>query len=113
MSTLPRFMLRNTVTVEPYLGNSANGPLYGPGVAVACYLEDGRQITRRKDGTEATSVARFFARPESLPDGLDPGSRVTLPDGRHTAVIQAQHYGGAGLPTPDHYEVSLEEARAR
>lgn len=113
MSTLPRFMLRNTVTVEPYLGNSANGPLYGPGVTVACYLEDGRQLTRRKDGSEVTSVARFFCRPESLPDGLDPVSRVTLPDGRRTAVIQAQRFDGAGLPTPDHYEVSLEEGRSR
>ena len=113
MSALPRFLLRNEVTVEPYQGNTANGPLYGPGVAVACYLEDGRQITRRDDGTEATSIARFFTRLDALPDGLAPSSRVTLPDGRKTSVIQAARYDGAGLPTPDHWQVSLEEGRNR
>jgi hypothetical protein len=113
VSQLPRFLLRNTVTVEPYQGNSANGPLYGPAMTVACYLEDGRKITRRDDGTEATSTARFFARIDALPDGLAPSSRVTLPDGRQTSVIQADRLDGAGLPTPDHWQVSLEAGRLR
>lgn len=105
MSTLPRFLLRHEVTVEPYGGNTANGPLYGPPVTVACFLEEGNKLSRNKDGHEVTSSAQFYARLDTV---APPQSRVTLPDGRITSVIQAMRRDGAGLPTPDHLEVHLQ-----
>lgn len=106
MSTLPKFLLRNTVTVEPYAGNSANGPLHGAPVTVACYLEEGNKLTRDSKGHEVTSTAQFFCRLDAV--DAPPQSRVTLPDSRVTTVIQALRRDGAGLPTPDHLEVHLQ-----
>lgn len=105
MSRIPAFLLRHSVTVEPYQGNTANGPSFGPGVAVACFLEEGNKLTRDKDGHEVTSTAQLYARLDTV---APPQSRVTLPDGRVSTVIQAMRRDGGGMPTPDHLEVHLQ-----
>ncbi|HET6356094.1 hypothetical protein [Streptomyces sp.] len=105
MSGLPGFLLVHTVTVEAYEGNSANGPKYGAPFAIACLHEDQIKLVRNAAGEEVTSSAVFYAqRGPTIP----PKSRVTLPSGRKTTVIDVSDHHGGGLPTPDHLEVRLQ-----
>lgn len=106
MVTLPGLWLRHTVTVEPYQGDSANGPVYGTAVSVRCFLEEKRRMARGKDGEEVVSATTFYCRLDAIADA-PPQSRVTLPDGRQTEVVTRARHDGGGLPTPDHWEVSL------
>lgn len=102
---LPGLWLRHEVTVEPYLGDSAVGPLYGAPVAVRCFLEEKTRLVRAKDGREVTSGATFYCRLDAV--DAPPESKVTLPDGRETTVIVQLRRDGGGLPLPDHLEVQL------
>lgn len=102
---LPGMWLRHEVTVEPYEGDSANGPLYGDPVAVRCWLEARTRMVRAGNGREVTSGATFYCRLDAVQ--APPESRVTLPDGRQTTVIDQARHDGGGLPTPDHLEVQL------
>ncbi|MFD7413530.1 hypothetical protein [Kitasatospora purpeofusca] len=104
MSAIPGWLLRHQVTVEPYLGDSAYGPRYGPPVAVRCFLDQATRLVRAADGREVTSSSTFYAR---LDMSAPTGSRATLPDGRATTVIAALRRDGRGLGTPDHLEVQL------
>lgn len=106
MSTLPGFLLRHRVVVEPYEGDSAYGEVYGAAVTVRCFLDQSTRLVRDKDGRQVTSGATFHCRLTAITD-IPPDSRVTLPDGRKTTVILGRRRDGGGLPTPDHWEVSL------
>lgn len=103
----PAFLWRHRVVVEPYLGPAGYGPRYGAPVEVLCLLERSTRVVKKPDGTEVTSSATFrtaLDRESVCP----PESRVTLPDGGKTTVINVQPQDGAGLPVPNHLEVSLE-----
>ncbi|WP_245936432.1 hypothetical protein [Streptomyces cahuitamycinicus] len=102
---LPGMWLRHQVTVEPYEGNSAVGALYGAPVTVRCFLEEKNRLVRAPDGREVVSSSRFFCRLDVV--DAPPESRVTLPDGRKTTVIDQARHDGGGLPLPDHLEVQL------
>ncbi|MGK5531537.1 hypothetical protein [Streptomyces sp. URMC 129] len=102
---IPGWMLRRTVTVETYLGASAYGPRYADPVQVRCLLESKTRTVRDRAGREVVSAATFYARPGAA--DCRPESRVTLPDGRVTTVIQQHEHNGGGLATPDHLEVHL------
>lgn len=104
MGALPGWLLRHTVTVEPYLGQSAYGPRYGPPGTVRCFLDQQTRMVRASDGTQVTSSSTVYTR---LEEAAPAQSRVTLPDGRVTTVIAALRRDGAGLPTPDHLELQL------
>lgn len=104
MSGIPGWLLRHQVTVEPYLGDSAYGPRYGPPVVVPCFLDQATRLVRAADGREVTSSSTVYAR---LDTTAPAGSRVTLPDSRTTTVIAALRRDGHGLGTPDHLEVQL------
>jgi hypothetical protein len=102
---IPGFLLRHRVTVEPFLGNSATGPRYGPPVEVRCFVEEKTRMVRAPSGEEVTSSSTFYA----LPSAVCPEkSRVTLPSGRKATVIEAVRQDGGGLATPDHLEVRLQ-----
>jgi hypothetical protein len=103
---MPGFLLRHEVTVEPYEGDSANGPLYGAPVTVRCFLEEKGRMVRGREGGLVLSAATFYCRLDAIPDA-PPESLVTLPDGRQSEVIVRARHDGGGLPTPDHLEVSL------
>lgn len=105
MSRIPRWLLRHTVTVEAYQGDSAYGPVYGPPAAVRCFVEDGAKLIRNDQGHEVVSTARLYARLDTTTAPAQ--SRVTLPSGRTATVITAHRRDGGGLPTPDHLEVAL------
>lgn len=104
MSQIPGFLLRHTVAVEPFVGNSSKGPLYGSPAAVRCFVLEKTRMVRAPDGEEVTSSTTVYARLETV---CPAKSRVTLPSGRTSTVIEAVRQDGGGLPTPDHLEVRL------
>jgi hypothetical protein len=91
------------MVVEPYLGQGAAGPLYGPAVAVACFVDDGRKLVRNELGEQVVSESTVYCRLETV---APPKSRVTV-GGRQSLVIVAKRRDGGGLPTPDHLELAL------
>ncbi|PJN40510.1 hypothetical protein CG747_12625 [Streptomyces sp. CB02959] len=106
MSRVPGWLLRHLITVEPYLGDSAYGPQYGPpAVAVPALVSAAVRQVRGADGREVVSSTTVIAAP-----GLDcpPGSRLTLPDGRTTTAITTSAHAAPGLPVPACVEVSCE-----
>ncbi|WP_260605287.1 hypothetical protein [Streptomyces sp. WAC01280] len=104
---VPGWLLRHRVTVEPYLGDSAYGPRYGPPVAdvPAMVAETVKQVRRASDGREVVSTAQVIIAP-----GLacPAGSRVTLPDGRVSTAISTAQHTAPGLPVPQSTEVMCE-----
>ncbi|WP_394434512.1 hypothetical protein [Streptomyces sp. SGAir0957] len=105
MSAVPGWLLRHRITVEPYLGDSSTGPLYGPPVSVRCFVDEQTRAVRTPGGEEVTSSSTAYAKPGT---DVPPLSRVTLPSGRTTTVIAALPRDGGGLPTPDHVEIQLQ-----
>jgi hypothetical protein len=104
MGTIPGFLLRHRVQVEPYLAAGPFGDTFGPSIEVRCFLDEGRRKVRGKDGAEIVSEATFYARRDT---NCPEGSRVTLPSGRVCTALVVLDRNGGGLPTPDHVEVAL------
>ncbi|MER7047731.1 hypothetical protein [Streptomyces jumonjinensis] len=105
MSALPGFLLRHTVTVEPYIGSGPTGAAYGPPAQVRCFVDEQTRLVRGPSGDQVTSSSTFYARLETV---CPAKSRITLPGGRRTVVIAALRRDGGGLPVPDHLEVQLQ-----
>ena len=101
---LPGFLMRHSVSVEPYKGSGAYGPQYGPAVNVKCFRDDRRQLVRAPNGDEVVSETTIYCR---LTENIPAESRVTL-SGRTTTVITVKERSGGGLATPDHLEVVLK-----
>lgn len=105
---IPGYLLRHTVTVETYGGDTgAHGPSYGVPAAVRCFLEQKTRTVRNPQGEEVISSGTFYARLDEARALCTPESRVALPDGTTTLIIAALPHDGGGLPTPDHLEVQL------
>lgn len=104
MNAVPKWMMQHSVIIEPYLGSTAYGPKYGPGVAVPCFLDEKTQTVRAADGTETTSSSTAYTRLDTVAPAL---SRVTLPDGRVTSVLAALRRDGGKFPTPSHLELQF------
>ncbi|MEU4225806.1 hypothetical protein AB0F17_16050 [Nonomuraea sp. NPDC026600] len=104
MGSVPPFLLRHTVIVEPYEGEGPFGPAFGASVVVACFVDDKRRLVRAPTGEEVTSESTFYA-PLNTVCPVD--SRVTV-NGRETTVLASSRRDGGGLPTPDHLEVALQ-----
>ncbi|MFB6846208.1 hypothetical protein ACFCXS_15285 [Streptomyces sp. NPDC056373] len=103
---VPAWLLRHRVTVEPYAGDSAYGPTYGPPVeGVPALVTLTVKTVRDREGREVTSSATVIAGPD-----LDcpAESRLTLPDGRTTRAIAVAKHTAPGLPVPESTEVSCE-----
>lgn len=77
MSTLPRRLLKDVVTVEPYAAEGAFGPIYEDAVSVLCKVSATRQLVRNSDGEEVVSEATLHVHPEDAAPFV-PGSRVTI-----------------------------------
>lgn len=100
---IPGFLLRHTIVVEPYLGQTGSGASYGLPVDVRCFVDDKRSKVRNEVGEEVTSESTVFCR---LDTDAPPKSRVAV-NGRTAYVITANRRDGGGLPTPDHLELKL------
>lgn len=107
--TIPGALLRRMgwdITVEPYAGAGAHGPLYGDPVAVRALMDAGRRRVRDTEGDEVVSETTLRVRLTDA-DHFPTGSRVTLPDGTTPTVITTSRHDGRSLPAPSHLEVSL------
>ncbi|MFI6909656.1 hypothetical protein ACIBKY_50935 [Nonomuraea sp. NPDC050394] len=100
MTVLPAWLLRHQAVIEPYLGDSAYGPIYGPAVTVVCLADDERRMVRDAEGSEVVSELTLYLLPGTV---CPAGSRVSV-NGRTTTVIGSYIRDGGGLPTPDHVE---------
>ncbi|MDT0567917.1 hypothetical protein RM704_10615 [Streptomyces sp. DSM 3412] len=105
MGRIPRRYLIHEITVEPYVDESSTGSLYGTPTAVRCLLDEQTRAVRTSGGEQVTSTSTAYA---DLATVAPPLSRVTLPDGRTTTVIQAKRRDGKRLGTPNHLEIQLE-----
>ncbi|MFJ4009465.1 hypothetical protein [Streptomyces sp. NPDC090026] len=105
MGTIPRRYLVHQITIEPYLGQSSTGPLYGPPATVQCLLDEQTRTVRSPGSDEVTSTSTAYCSPGTT---APPLSRSTLPDGRATRVIQTKDRNAPGLGTPDHVEIQME-----
>lgn len=101
---IPGWLLRHTVTVEPFEGDGAYGPVYGPATTVRGFLDEQTRLVRSPGGDEITSTSTVYTR---LTENIPAKSLVALPDGRTTTVIAALRRDGGGLATPNHLEVQL------
>ncbi|MFF4751826.1 hypothetical protein [Streptomyces sp. NPDC001270] len=105
MTALPAWLLRHTITVEPYRGSGAYGPVYGePAAASALVAETVKQV-RDPTGAVVVSTAQIYAGPDLV---CPVGSRVTLPHGRVTRVLTIASHTAPGLPVPESTEVYCE-----
>lgn len=79
---LPKSWTPHTVLVEPFLGQGANGPLYGPQETIKdVYIHDQAEIVRDNTGVEIVSSASVRFNLDDLPVN---GSKVTIwPGTRH------------------------------
>lgn len=105
MNRVPEWLLRHEVSVEPYLGTSAYGPRYGPAVTARALVSETIRRVRDRTGAETVSTAQIIAAPDLV---CPTGSRITLPDGRHTTAISTAHHTAPGLPVPACTEVMCE-----
>ncbi|TMR97537.1 hypothetical protein [Nonomuraea basaltis] len=101
MTTLPAWLLRHQVVIEPYLGDGAYGPVYGPPVTYPCLADDERRMVRDAEGNEVVSELTLTL----LPGAVIPAGSRAKRNGRTTTVIGSYMRDGGGLPTPDHVEV--------
>lgn len=105
VNRVPGWLLRHRVTIEPYLGDSAYGPTFGPPCELPALVSAVRRQLVDKDGREVTATAQIIAAPD-----LDcpPGSRITLPGGRTTTAIEVHAHTAPGLPVPASTEVMCQ-----
>ncbi|WP_242908673.1 hypothetical protein [Actinomadura terrae] len=104
MSAIPQWALVHRVTIEPYAGEGATGPVYGPPVnGVRALVEARTQYLRDADGNRTTSSTTVYFMPGTA---CPPRSRLTLPGGRTAIAMQTADHRAPGLPTPDHLEVT-------
>lgn len=99
--------------VRRLTGSGSGGDVFTPAspadpATVTGFWSDGTKLVRDMDGQEVVSSAQA-AHPIG-DDRIPPGSLVTAPaqfgGGTFTVITTARGDGG-GLPTPDHWEISL------
>lgn len=106
VSRVPRWLLRHRITIEPYEGDSAYGPVFGPPVVdVPALVSEDVRLVRAPDGRQVVSSATVVL---DLDTTVPAGSRITLPSGRTTVPITVSIVDAPGLPVPAHREVSCE-----
>ncbi|WP_108990447.1 hypothetical protein [Streptomyces coelicoflavus] len=105
MSRVPGWLLRHRIIIEPYLGDSSTGALYGAAQQVRAFVDEQTRAVVSAGGEQVTSSSTAYTAPGVT---APPLSRVTLPSGRVTTVIAALSRDGGGLPTPDHVEIQLQ-----
>ncbi|MGW4727664.1 hypothetical protein ACWEQC_00420 [Streptomyces shenzhenensis] len=102
---VPAYLLRHTVTVEPYAGESAYGHVYDPPFEVRALVSAQHKLTRSSTGAQVLSTAQVITAPDL---NCPPNSRITLPDGRATTALSVGNHTAPGLPVPACTEVMCE-----
>lgn len=101
---VPPAFLTDTVTVEPYLGETGRGPSFGDPVQIRCAVKYRRRVLTDTNGRDVVSEASLVASPDAE-ETFVPESRVTL-DGRKTRVVELRRHR-AGLKGTTAIEVMV------
>lgn len=92
-----RSLLKDTVTVETYLGEGAYGPVYDSPVVVHWAYEAKRRLVRDANGDEAVSEGAGQAHPDDAAR-FTPESRLMI-DGRYSTVLTTSTATYRGRPS--------------
>lgn len=95
-----------TATTQPYLGAGPGGDLYGPGVTVKGFLDDGVVLERTAQGEQLVSRTKFYC-DLSHAASFTPESRVVV-NGRPWQVEAVRLRDATGFGGPSHLEVDLK-----
>lgn len=95
MKPIPARLLPHTVVVQPVIGDSGDGLLYGPPVEHPARVDYNRTLTRDRSGAEAVSEATVLLRPGT---GCDVQARLTLPDGTRAVILGVRDHYDAWAP---------------
>lgn len=101
--SLPARLRTHTITVEPYTGTGAHGPIFGTPVAVTCRVEEKVQLVRSNTGEEVVSSTTVFCDANTV---IPTESRVTA-NGRITSVLAVSDPSTGGRSRLDHKQVFL------
>ncbi|MFC4912588.1 hypothetical protein [Actinomadura gamaensis] len=89
-------LFTDQATVEPFQGDGAHGPIYGPPVSVECRLQEATDYRTGNADQQQTTAATVLYLPYTAV--VPARSRVTLPDGRVGTVTEIhRHRGRPGL----------------
>jgi hypothetical protein len=105
--TIPSSLLRETITLEPFEGSGAYGPIYGAQQTLRARVEGKRRVVRKEDGTDLISSATAFVRP-----GVDIATESRVTHLRHGASEPTVYevvdvLPGEGLSRPAYLELLL------
>lgn len=101
---IPDELLVHTVSVETYDGTNSYGDTFAPPTNVPCFVDDQRKLVLSPDGAQVVSEATVLAKLDKT-STFTPKSRVTLPDGRSSIVINAKRRDDGDMGAPQHVEV--------
>jgi hypothetical protein len=110
--SIPAAWLIHTITVEPYVGVTSMGvEIYDAPVQIPCFVEEKIRHVRSANSQSATgdeldSTASAYCE-LTYATVATAVSRVTLPSGRVTYVLEALRRDGGALPVPSHLELVL------
>lgn len=99
--SLRRLLSGDTVTVSPYVGETANGPAYGEPVTVDCRVNYERKLVRDTTGDEVVSESTVYSLPEHTAGrtvDLFPPESLIVHEGRESRVIGLSPHRGMGGP---------------
>lgn len=83
---IPEFMLTQTCTIKPYVGETASGPSYGIAYESKCRHETMHKKWSNDKGEEVVGNGRLFLPPSQTNLALAVGTEVTI-DGVTYLVI--------------------------
>ena len=84
---IPEFVLTQTCTIKPYLGQTPSGKSYGDTYSSKCRFESHRKKYVNANGKEFISNGRLFLLPDTENLNLSIDSEVTV-DGATYVIMQ-------------------------
>jgi hypothetical protein len=85
---IPQFLLNNSVTVTPYTGSSAYGPIYGIAFTAKCRFEPTDELKVDADGRELKTKGRLFF---NLGENVTPESKVLFEGTTYRVITVVNH----------------------
>ena len=102
MFRIPNFLLNQDAVLEPHLGNSAYGDIFGSPQNIKCRFEASNEKMRDNEGNEFVVRGRMFVHPEVE---INSESKITFDGELYIAVVVAKQWTINNL---SHKEVMLK-----